>query len=386
MPTRLRLFATLVLAAALFSSAQEARSQGQFVHPGVLHSRQELDFVRRQIAKGNEPWQSAWEELRSHPISKLDWNPSPTAEVVRGPYNNPDVGGTDLMRDGAAAYSHAVQWYMTNDRAHADKAIEILHAYATTLQSVGGHDAKLLVGMSGINYVNAAEILRHTSPHWSDDKQLAFERLLRQVLYPVIEDFYPSANGNWDAAMIQTMLAMGVFLDDRAMFDPAVDYYLHGKGNGAVRNYINDFGQCQESGRDQSHTQMGLGYLGCAAEIAWKQGVDLYGAYDNRLALGYEYTARYNLGHDVRYVPYRSYQGRYHYKTISDKGRGRFSSIYERVYHHYHVRVGIEMPFTAQVVKQIRPEKWQTAFAPWGTLMYAELPAFSEASVSVRTE
>lgn len=386
MPTRLRLLATLMLAAALFSSAQEAHSQGQFVHPGVLHSRQEVDFVRRQIAEENEPWQSAWEELRSHPISKLDWKPSPTAEVVRGPYNNPDVGGTALMRDGAAAYSHAVQWYMTKDRAHADKAIEILHAYATTLESVGGHDAKLLVGMSGINYVNAAEILRYTSSHWNNEKQLAFERLLREVLYPVIEDFYPSANGNWDAAMIQTMLAMGVFLDDRAMFERAVDYYLHGKGNGAVRNYINDFGQCQESGRDQSHTQMGLGYLGCAAEIAWKQGVDLYGAYDNRLALGYEYTARYNLGHDVRYVPYRSYQGRYHYQTISEKGRGRFSSIYERVYHHYHDRVGMETPFTAQVVKQIRPEKWQTAFAPWGTLMYAELPAFSEASVSVQTE
>ena len=346
-----------------------------FMHPGILHSRTELDFVKAKVAKGEEPWKSAWVELRSDSVSRRDWMPKPAANVVRGPYNNPDVGGTDLMRDAAAAYSHAIQWYITGERPHADKAIDILKAYATRLQSVGGHDARLLVGMVGINFVNAAEIIRHTAAGWSDNDQTQFEHLLRNVFYRIIKDFYPAANGNWDAAMIQTMLAMGVFLDDREMFHRAVDYYLNGKGNGAIRNYINDFGECQESGRDQAHTQMGLGYLGCAAEIAWKQGVDLYGAYDNRLALGYEYTAKYNLGQDVRYEPYRSHEGRYNYPAISDKARGRFSSIYERVYHHYHDRMGLEMPFTRQVIEKNRPERWQTLFASWGTLMHAGLPA-----------
>ena len=345
-----------------------------FNHPGVLHSQAELDFIKARGAAGEEPWKSAWEELRSHGISKLDWTPKPARDVVRGPYNNPDIGGTDLMRDAAAAYSHAIQWYITGKQPHADKAIEILNAYATTLKSVGGHDAKLLVGMVGINFAAAAEIIRHTGAGWSERDQKQFEHLLTDVFYPIIKDFYPTANGNWDAAMIQTMLAMGVFLDDREMFQRAVDYYLDGQGNGAIRNYINDFGECQESGRDQAHTQMGLGYLGCAAEIAWKQGVDLYGAYDNRLAVGYEYTAKYNLGHDVPYQPYRSYAGRYHYPALSEKARGRFSSIYERVYHHYRYRMGLEMPFTAQVIEKIRPERWQTAYASWGTLMHAEQP------------
>ena len=345
-----------------------------FRHPGILHSRAELDFVKAKVAAGEEPWKSAWKELRGDAISSLDWKPKPAANVVRGPYNNPDVGGTDLMRDAAAAYSHAIQWYITGEKPHAGKAIDILNAYATTLKSVGGHDAKLLVGMVGINFVNAAEIVRHTGAGWTGDDQKQFEHLLSSVFYPIIKDFYPTANGNWDAAMIQTMLAMGVFLDDREMFRRAVDYYLNGQGNGAILNYINDFGECQESGRDQAHTQMGLGYLGCAAEIAWKQGVDLYGACENRLALGYEYTAKYNLGHDVPYEPYRSHEGRYNYPAISDKARGRFSSIYERVYHHYHDRMGLEMPFTGQVVEKNRPERWQTAYASWGTLMYAGLP------------
>jgi hypothetical protein len=43
-------------------------------------------------------------------------------------------------------------------------------------------------------------------------------------------------------------------------------------------------------------------------------------------------------------------------------------------YHHYHGRMGLEMPFTGQVVETNRPEGWQAAFASWGTLMHAGLP------------
>lgn len=40
-----------------------------FTHPGILHSRAELDVVWAKVAEGEEPWASAWEELRSHDIS-----------------------------------------------------------------------------------------------------------------------------------------------------------------------------------------------------------------------------------------------------------------------------------------------------------------------------
>ena len=59
-----------------------------FTHPGILHSRAELDFVKAKVAVEQEPWKSAWEELRSHSISSLDWKPKPAANVVRGAYNN----------------------------------------------------------------------------------------------------------------------------------------------------------------------------------------------------------------------------------------------------------------------------------------------------------
>ena len=59
---------------------------------------------------------------------------------------------------------------------------------------------------------------------------------------------------------------------------------------------------------------------------------------------GFEYTAKYNLGHEVPYVPYRSFEGRYHYKKISDNSRGRLRPMYERVFNHYHNRKGLDAP------------------------------------------
>lgn len=55
-----------------------------------------MDFVQKKVAAGEEPWKAAWEQLQTQPISSLDWKPEPAENVVRGPYNRPDVGGTDL--------------------------------------------------------------------------------------------------------------------------------------------------------------------------------------------------------------------------------------------------------------------------------------------------
>jgi len=369
-----------VLLIVLFASAPSISAEvspaiaDPFVHPGLLHSRDELAFVKKKIADDAEPWKSAWEQLRSSDSASLRYTPSPFAKVVRGVRNNPNIGSSEMSNDSEAAYAHALQWSLTGKPAHAEKAIEILNAWSGKLESVSGHDAKLLIGMAGVGMCNAAELIRHSDAGWSLEDQKQFERMLRLVYYPVIEDFYPTANGNWDASMIQTMIAMAVFLDDHKMFDRAVKYFLHGKGNGAIENYFNEFGECQESGRDQAHVQMGLGFLSCACEIAWKQGVDLYGAADNRLAIGFEYTAKYNLGEDVPYKSYRSVEGRYEYRSISRKSRGRFRPIYERIIHHYHDRSGLEMPYSRKVAERIRPEGSHNQHIAWGTLMHYGLP------------
>lgn len=353
-----------------------------FKHPGLLHSSEELALIKQKISAGEEPWSGRWERLDSSRHSSLRYQPNAYPEVTRGPYNIPDIGGSEFCSDAAAAYTHALQWSLTGNEAHANKSIEILNDWSSTLKKISGHDTQLLIGMMGVRFCNAAELLRHSDAEWLDEDRQRFERMLREIFYAEIKDFNPSANGNWDAAMIQTMLAMGVYLDDRDMFDRAVNHYVRGETNGSIENYFNDFGECQESGRDQAHTQMGLGFLSCACEIAWKQGVDLYGASDNRLALGHEYTAQYNLGQNVRYEPFVSIDGRYNYPEISDDSRGRFSPIYRRVVNHYRDRMGLEMPHSVDAIsKTRRRRRYSSAHMPWESLIYAGvLPQINEDS------
>lgn len=364
-------FALLLL---LFVGAASTLSAQSFTHPGLLHSKGELEFIKLKLATSEQPWKSAWDQLQESKVASLEYKPEPFAKVVRGAYNKPDIGSSNLSNDASAAYAHALQWSLTGKKAHGAKTIEILNAWASTLESVSGHDARLLIGMDGVKFCNAAELIRHTSTEWPKEDQKHFERMLREIFYPVIKDFHPTANGNWDASMIQIMIAMGIFLDDRAMFDRAANYFRAGEGNGAITKYFNEFGQCQESGRDQLHVQMGIGFLACACEMAWKQGVDLYGAADNRLAKGFEYTAKYNLGEDVPFERYRSVEGRYDHSKISRRGRGRFRPIYERIVHHYHGRRGLEMPHCQKVTEKKRPEGSHSQHMSWGTLTSYGLP------------
>ncbi|MEM7392465.1 MAG: alginate lyase family protein, partial [Verrucomicrobiota bacterium] len=247
-----------IAALLLFAAVHCLPASGAFKHPGIAHSKESIQFVRTKIAAGEQPWSTAWTNLKASRYASLSRDPKPHERVERGPYNNPDIGSSEFTGDGRAAYYHALCWALAGQKDHAQKAVEILNAWSKTLKEVANHDARLLIGMSGYHYCIGAELMKHTWDGWAKADQVRFEGMLRDVWYPVIEDFYPSANGNWDASMLQVMMAMGVFLDDKKMFDRAKDYYLKGRGNGAIGNYFKPSGQCQESGRDQAHTQMGL--------------------------------------------------------------------------------------------------------------------------------
>ncbi len=153
--------------------------------------------------------------------------------------------------------------------------------------------------------------------------------------------------GNQGMFAARALLAMGVYLDNDTIFDRAYQYlsgnqwqhfenyddidYKPGPGYGYkpfgsientaymyswptstvvkesdpsyVRNYgyseqlqyyIFKNGQCQESCRDQAHTLCGVMMYTSIAEQCWNQGEDLYGALDNRILKGIEYSFRVN--------------------------------------------------------------------------------------------
>ncbi|MEP6668696.1 MAG: alginate lyase family protein [Chthoniobacter sp.] len=375
-----RLLALLLVAGAIAPSpnapAAEPAAPAPFVHPGLLHTQADLDRMRQRVKAGEEPWKSGFEMLRRDGQSRADWKLRGPFEVVtRASQNSP--GNSQMVVDGNAAYQNALMWCVTGDEKYARKATEILDAWAKTLRKMDGRDVQLSAGLNGFKYVNAAELMRYTYPAWPRENVARVEHMLRDVVLPPIQDFATFANGNWDAGCLATMMSIGIFCDDRSLFDRAVDYYRHGAGNGRLTHYvINEAGQCQESGRDQQHTQLGLALLAEACETAWHQGVDLYAEADNRLLKGFEYTAKYNLGNDVPFVPDVDTTGKYRHQKIATEGRGTLRPIYEMVWNHYQNRRGIPAPFTKQAADQLRPEggAWTGDHPGFGTLLFT-LPA-----------
>lgn len=372
------LLPTLLLVTIMFLGHGWARAQSApssaapFVHPGLLQSRQDLDRMKTAVAARQEPIYAGYLRLRSHPQSQTTYS-------LRGPLpqvgRNPNVRFGDFDSDANAAYQCAVLWAVTGDAAYAAKSKQILNAWSSTLKALTGGDAVLMAGLGPFKMVNAAEILRYTNSGWSESDIRQCERMFKEVVYPVLKDFAPFANGNWDTAALKTVLAIGVFCDDRPMFERALCYYVAGPGDGCLTHYIYESGQCQENGRDQAHTQLGLAHLGDCCEIAWNQGLNLYAYANNRLLQGFEYTARYNLGEPVPFQPDIDRTGKYTHAMISM--RGGFRPVFEQIYNHYVNRVGLPAPCTRRVAERLRPEgPAQGADHPgFGTLLYSRPPA-----------
>jgi hypothetical protein len=373
-------FIVTLVCAGLADEVGSSGPGGSFIHPGLLHSAADIERMKTEIAAGVEPWASAWKAFTNqNRWIAPNYTPRPLEVVGRG------VGSTGMANisgDCTAAYYNAIAWAITGEERYAKKSVEIMNAWSYKCKEINGKDAVLCAGIYGYKLVNAAEIIRSTYPAWSEEDIAQFKILARDVFYPVIKDFATFANGNWDASAEAAMISMGVFLDDRAMFDRAVRYYLAGSGDGSVLHYvINETGQLQETGRDQNHSQLGIGLLSCVAEIAWHQGVDLYGAYDNRLLKGFEYTAKYNLGEDVPFVPTSDRTGKYVHQHASVRGEPRVQ-IWEMVYNHYAKRRGILAPYTERAAEAHRPESPAVDQVGGGTLLFS-LPLYKAEKSSV---
>src|SRR5450756_908496 len=143
-------------------------------------------------------------------------------------------------------------------------------------------------------------------------------------------------------------MAIGVFCDDTNMFNYAVNYMKTGNGNGNLTSaawyvHTNGLAQWQESGRDQAHAMDGIVWLGVACEVAWNQGVDLYGFDNNRYLRGLEFSAKFNLWQDVPSVPMAvcdNYTG-----GLSWNGRGTLPPTWDLFYNHYVNRRGLAEPY-----------------------------------------
>ncbi|WP_329341675.1 alginate lyase family protein [Streptomyces sp. NBC_00663] len=339
-------------------------------HPGVLHSRTDLDRIRSKVAAGTSPWTDGYDVFAADFFSRSTYTVAGgRATVTRG--TSPEDGNAELWYDCNAAYQNALMWYITRDTAHATKALDIIKSWTNALREINGKDAELAAGIYGAKLAAAVEIMHYTGPagSWSPTELADTVAMFENIFVPLINIY---GDGGYGLMGLKGMFQIAVACNNLTLFNDAYNAFQTHSCCGLTKLIQPGTGQCCESGRDQAHTQLILGSLAEICQTAWIQGLDLYGASDSLLLSGFEYTAKYNLGNTV---PYDAGFGRcnWHWSAVSTTGRGTFRPIYEMAYNHYVKRAGRSAPYTTQVAAGLRPEgaPFQCDHPGFGTLLFS---------------
>ena len=366
------------MTAVVFTSLMALPIRGEFVHPGCLSTQADLNRMRDKVAAGDQPWKGSWDILVKNTDRWLDHRPEAVEAVRAG------GGGENFMRlarDVHRAYQLALRYHGSGDTRFADKAVEILNAWADTHETwEGDTNVSLRKGIYGYQFACAAELLRDYSG-WKKSDFSNFQKYMIEQFYSGNEYFLRTKHGtvadhywsNWTQANVASMMAIGVLCDRQDFFDEGLSYFKgrkqpqHGSGTEFIERSIvfrhpNGLGQWQESGRDQGHSLMGPQLTGPICEIAWNQGIDLYGYKDNLFLSAVEYISKYNVGEEVPWVTYVYVHGHpgkekhWVQRDISSHGRGQNRPGWDLVYNHYVNRLGLSVPWTRKYVEKNRPE------------------------------
>jgi hypothetical protein len=357
-----------------------------FVHPGLLHTEADFKRMRDKVEAGAEPWASAYKVLTSHWTAKdSQWTPHATKEVIRG---GPGENFGTFANDIAVAYGSALRWKISGDKAYADNTVRILNAWGSTLKKAGGDPNSQLLAINAYQLANVGEIMR-AYPGWSRADFANFQKMMKEVFRPMCSSFLKNHMGqgysfmwaSWDLLSMNALYAIGVLCDDREMTTEALRYFAYGLGQGNINRTVNFLhpgylGQTQEAGRDQGHNTLEIAFLSTLCEMAWNQGVDLYGYDNNRVLAGAEYVAKYNLGEEVPFAPYGQETGfpRPSINTeVSSYGRGIIRPGWERLYNHYVNRKGLAAPYTAAMAAKKRPSSYEGQDQPGFDTLTASL-------------
>ncbi|MFC9507408.1 alginate lyase family protein [Streptomyces sp. NPDC057002] len=352
-------------------AAPASAADAPFAHPGLLHTRADLGRMAAKVKAGARPYAAGFAKLTANRHAQSGWRANPQATVYRGSGSPQNYAA--LYNDIHAAYQNALRYHVSGEDAHADTAVAILNAWSGKLTSIqGSADRFLAAGLYGYQFANAAELVRD---HADFDLGRARE-LLSEVFLPLSDDFLSHHNNavvtnywpNWDLTALACVLATGIFCDDRAVVKRAVEYFKHGEGMGSVRHAIpvvhgDGLAEWVEAGRDQGHALLGVGLMGTVCEMAWNQGIDLYGYDDSRFLKGAEYVAKWSLGGDVPYTANTRRKGAIGgwsgSETASDAAAvdpGMTRPIWAMIANHYTKRRGLSASFVTRAAAKAAPE------------------------------
>jgi hypothetical protein len=156
-------------------------------------------------------------------------------------------------------------------------------------------------------------------------------------------------------------IALAVCLDDAAKFDHVINHFRTHPASGLTNTL--PIGVMGETGRDAGHGQGDLYGKAFVAEVAWKQGIDLFSELDNRLLAVGEYYARNTLVFDNPFVPFGTIDYNYY-----DNAEGPYTANRAMLYilqNAYKNRFGLATPWIDRKLQEqpVDAENWMFAKA-----------------------
>ena len=328
-----------------------------FKHPGAGFSLANIEYLRAQSAQ--DPWKTQIDSLKAATgLSSTSAMSGPFADVSR----TPDVNLGAYKNDMQLAYNLALKWLVSGDETCARRATEVMQAWATTHVSWSGAEPYLTAS----DYVNrsiaACEILRGTYSGWTEAHTTACQTYFSTVYWGMFGigignmgagSLLRSANQGAD--QLNAAMAIAVFCDDAVRFKQAVNAFRTDPIAGLANSLPN--GEVGDTGRDQGHAYGQIQHLLFVAEMAWSQGIDLFGELDNRLLAIMEFFADYNLGGSPAFINFGTY-----YNTFTSIGGARSTRDPEgtNIAHNaYVVRKGLSAPKTLEF-RDKQSQNWQS--------------------------
>lgn len=324
----------------------------RFAHPGAPLSLADLQAVKAKIASNQEPWKSGYASFAGP--QKVDYGMrGPTAIVSRSPNQNLHLWRADMT----AVWNLSLMWYFTGNTAWAQKAHDVLLAWANTQKEFSGRESMLDLGDYAPRFVGAAEILRGTWPGWTAADTTTVKAYFANVLMPGAnpwgESMYGAANKGALAMMAQGLMA--IFNDDTATVD-RITYQARTLAHVGLRS-SNHIGMLGDSLRDQGHAQVQLFSLTMLAEALWKQGIDIYSDYNNRLLAAGEYYARVNdLAVTTPFLPFGSTDA-YYNNDVTNHGFHAGATALSILHNAYGIRKGLPTPNISRRLQEM-PSDW----------------------------
>lgn len=331
---------TLFLLLLLFVYTPALFAQ-RFVHPGVPFTQGDLDLLKQNITQ--EPWLTAYNNFKNDSHSKLTYGMrGPVTTVGRAPNLNVAQWENDMI----AIHNLAFMWVFTGDTAYARKATDMLEAWAVTNRRWMGDEDFLEIADYAFYVIPGADILRSTYPGWTAANTAHVKDWFGNVLWKAADVPNPIRGHNQGAAQCMIAVGLAAFLDDPVKWQQAIDVYRTDAGGGLACSLPN--GEVGDAGRDEGHWFGEIVQLAWCAEVAWKQGIDLFADLDNRVLATSELYAKFNLdttGMRSQFIPFG---GTYAYYTgfNAPGGSRRQHMLYNIIQGAYPLRKGVQSPYS----------------------------------------